>query len=185
MVPSVTRSKLAKVSQNGQQRGCRTAAARGCSSFLPHPDGPDPDTLLAGLWFARAMTQANTAALVSRPMAGLVCHGLLQRLVDKWGPEVEQVLDSPSAVEMLVKCDKIGAKTAEKIKAGWDMSRGGLPEGLQAAQAALQAVQAVTYTSCTSGSFSQGGRADYDDYGGQVLAVTSRWFPWMGGWNGD
>ncbi|GAB4821863.1 hypothetical protein N2152v2_008909 [Parachlorella kessleri] len=49
---------------------------------------------------------------------------MAQRLVDKWGPEVEAVLDSPSAVEMLVKCDKVGAKTAEKIKAGWDMSRG-------------------------------------------------------------
>ena len=48
---------------------------------------------------------------------------------------MEQVLDSPSAVEMLVKCDKIGAKTAEKIKAGWDMSRGGLPEWLHAVQA--------------------------------------------------
>lgn len=47
-------------------------------------------------------------------------------MVDKWGPEIEAVLDSPYAIERLRECKGIGQKGAERIKAAWDMNKGEL-----------------------------------------------------------
>lgn len=50
-------------------------------------------------------------------------------MVEKWGADIERVLDSAKAVECLRQCTGIGPKTAERIKAGWDMNRGELMAG--------------------------------------------------------
>ena len=57
-------------------------------------------------------------------------------MVDKWGVEIEAVLDSPDAVAKLRQCSGIGQKTAETIKRGWDMNRGGWVGGWVVGQAA-------------------------------------------------
>ena len=49
---------------------------------------------------------------------------MAQEMVTTLGTSVLDVLDSPSAVAILQKCNGIGQLTAEKIKKNWDESRG-------------------------------------------------------------
>jgi hypothetical protein len=47
-----------------------------------------------------------------------------QRLVARWGADIESKLSSPRAVQYLQECDSIGRSKAEKIKRAWDASKG-------------------------------------------------------------
>lgn len=47
-----------------------------------------------------------------------------KRMVDRYDAAITDVLDSPDAVQKLLRCKGIGGKTAEKVKAGWDAGRG-------------------------------------------------------------
>ena len=47
-----------------------------------------------------------------------------QRLVDHFGVDLMDVLNSPDAAKKLCACDGIGPKTAIKLKTNWDESRG-------------------------------------------------------------
>jgi hypothetical protein len=45
-------------------------------------------------------------------------------MVERWGTEIEERLNSPHAVRDLRQCTGIGATKATQIKAGWDECRG-------------------------------------------------------------
>jgi len=47
-----------------------------------------------------------------------------QRLVDHFGVNLLDVLNSPDGAKRLMACDGIGVKTAQKLKTNWDESRG-------------------------------------------------------------
>ena len=47
-----------------------------------------------------------------------------QRLVDHFGVNLMDVLNSPDAAKKLMKCDGIGPKTAQKLKTNWDETQG-------------------------------------------------------------
>ena len=47
-----------------------------------------------------------------------------QYMVDGLGDKVLEILDSSSAMEALLRCNKIGRITARKIKDAWEESRG-------------------------------------------------------------
>ncbi|KAL4458529.1 hypothetical protein ABPG75_013394 [Micractinium tetrahymenae] len=47
-----------------------------------------------------------------------------QRMVRKWGTDIEAKLNSRSALRYLAQCEGIGKAKAEKIKAAWDATKG-------------------------------------------------------------
>ena len=47
-----------------------------------------------------------------------------ERLVTHFGARTFEVLDSPDATRELTRCPGVGAKTAEKLKKNWDVTRG-------------------------------------------------------------
>ncbi|KAI3435893.1 hypothetical protein D9Q98_001951 [Chlorella vulgaris] len=47
-----------------------------------------------------------------------------QRMVDKWGTDIESKLNSRSAVQYLTQCEGIKKPKAEKIKQAWDATQG-------------------------------------------------------------
>lgn len=65
---------------------------------------------------------------ILRYLAGGVLPGVgkatAAKLVTHFGTNTFHVFDSPDAVERLLACPGIGAKTAEKLKGAWDATRG-------------------------------------------------------------
>ena len=64
-----------------------------------------------------------TAYLASGAIPG-VGEKTARYMVDGLGENVIDILNGPDAVAALVLCDKIGKKTASKIKQSWDAGRG-------------------------------------------------------------
>ena len=56
----------------------------------------------------------------------------VQRLVDKWGTEIEAKLNHRHAVRYLAQCEGIGASKAASIKRAWDGTKGGWVGGFRA-----------------------------------------------------
>ena len=56
----------------------------------------------------------------------------MQRLVDKWGTEIEAKLNHRHAVRYLAQCEGIGASKAASIKRAWDGTKGGWVGGFRA-----------------------------------------------------
>ena len=44
-------------------------------------------------------------------------------LVERWGADIPEVLDSSNAIEQLIQCQGIGRVSAEKIKGNWDAKK--------------------------------------------------------------
>ena len=73
------------------------------------------------------VSSLSSSLLLPLPLFTLILH-LPQRLVERWGPDIEAQLDRRDAVKYLTQCQGISGAKAAKIKAAWDATKGGWEE---------------------------------------------------------
>ena len=66
---------------------------------------------------------------LTAPAAAAAALCVPQRLVERWGPDIEAQLDRRDAVKYLTQCQGISGAKATKIKAAWDATKGGWAGG--------------------------------------------------------
>lgn len=81
--------------------------------------------------FIMSETETATSKIIAAALPG-VGPSIGTRLAEHFGSTFEEVMDSPAAISRLVQVNKIGLKTATKIKKAWDGSRGDFKTLMQA-----------------------------------------------------